>query len=1464
MTDRERLLARLLAEKGISLAAEPNIERRPDGAPVPLSGAQRGLWLTERLGLDEGAYVMPMAVRLVGNLDLAALTDAFRALLGRHEALRGYVVEEDGTPRLRVADLAALSDLDYLRIVDEPGPAEALLAEEVDRPFDLAHAPLARLLVVRHSPSEHTLLLSAHHIVCDDLSMSLLYGELVAGYAGESPATPAVQFPDYVCWQEERLDAGERERQLAYWTSHLDSAPPLLNLPTDRPRTSMRSVAGASHTFDVPAELADRFTELCREHGTTTFAGLLAAFGLLLGRYANATDVVVGSPTTRRPSQLDAVAGLFVTSTALRLSLAGDPTVPELLARAKQESIGALSNADVSFDQVAAAVAPRRDLSYHPLFQVMLVQNRASEPVEWPGLASAPVEIERSTSRFDITLHVRETAGAWPVHIDYSADLFAPDTIARLGERLLAMLAAMVSQPGARVSALELSTEDDRVALDRLNDTARTYPDATSVLELIEERARTAPDEQAVRTVTGEVLTYRELDERANGLAHLLREHGVRPEVPVGLMLKASPDAIVGLLGILKAGGYYVPLDPGWPPLRLRSILADCGALVVLAADGLDHDGVVLTPAAFGVPAESPPQTSRHARQLAYAVYTSGSTGTPKGVGVQHDTLLNLTRAFTERHGFAAGQRLLMVPPLSFDASVGDVFPALANGMTLVLHPEPAALSGTELLRLCAEHGITAVDTAAALWRRWVEDLAGLPEAAQDSPLEVMMVGGEAVPLTAVREWAALTGGRVTLHNHYGPTESTVCATTMATVDGSEVDGGGLPIGTPLPNVRTYLLDESLRPAPVGVPGELYVAGTAPARGYLSSPSATAAAFLPDPFGTGRMYRTGDVARLRADGSLEFLGRADEQVKLRGNRIELAEVRVALAAHPLVAEVAATVRDDVLVGYLVPRADALLPGPTELRAFCAERLPDYMMPSAFVVLDALPLTRNGKLDAAALPAPDSSAAPYEAPRTPVERTLAEVWAEVLGKPEVGRRSNFFALGGHSLVAATVLAKVRAVLGVTLPLRALFATADLAELAEVVEQARRSDDTFVKTYSAGIPPVAQLWRDAEPPADIAVSAPPAAGPMKRVLLTGATGFLGAHLLAELLARTEAEVYCLVRAESVELGRARLHANLRRAKLTVPATDLERVVPIPGDMSLPRLGLSDVDYEMLCERMDAIYHNGVVMNFVLTYEWLMPPHVDSTVEILRMSVRGRTKPLHLMSTLGVFLGKAYDKQLIRETDRALDPAGLDTGYHTTKWVADTMAVLARDRGLPISIYRIAAIVGDVTTGTAKTDSYLSRQIATCAHHGAVPESGDVIDMVPVDRLAAAIVGISARYGRSGRDFHFYRTDGMSYPDMGEVLNAVGYPVRREAYHEWRAAMLDSPTSSFGPLAFGLPVRNRPHPVFDCSATWAAARECGVEFPPADAEMMRRHIEFLAVSGVLPERAVAGVGVDADRVG
>ncbi|MEU4805395.1 amino acid adenylation domain-containing protein [Actinosynnema sp. NPDC023587] len=1462
MTDpsdqRQKLLERLLAQRGLA-AARHEVPRRPGGATVPLSGNQRGLWLTGKLGLDAGAYAMYAPMRVRGDVDEGRLRAATAVVVARHEALRTRIAERDGVPE-QVVSPQPVVDLTATDLGDRV--LSDVVVAEVDAPFDLATGPLLRVRLIRVAPGDCAVLVIGHHIICDDLSLAVVAWEIGDVYQGVDPGPMAAQFPDYAHWQAGRLAEGERRRQLDHWAHRLAGAPEVLDLAADRPRTRNRTVAGRTHRFTVPAELATGLADLARAHGCTTFASLLAAFALLLGRRAGVDDLVVGSPSTHRPfPELERSVGMYVTTTALRVDLSGDPTVGELLRRAKDAAVDALDHAEVSFDEVAARIAPRRDLAHHPLFQVMLVLNRGGGRDRWAGMPVGPLPVDRATSRFDITLHVRETAGAWDAQLDYSTDLFEPDTVARLADHLLTVLAALVAHPGARLSALDTTTGADRRAAEALN--GGPVEPATGVLARIAEQVAAHPDTTAVLALdpAGAAvaeLTFAELDRRANGVAHALAARGVGPETPVGLALAAGPDALVALLGVLKAGGAYVPLDPAHPPARLAGLLADCGAPVVIAAPGGqdrfgDHRGAVLdtSDTAFTGEAAEPPAVDVPAGGLAYVIYTSGSTGVPKGVQVQHDTLANLTRAFVDLHDFGPGQRILMIPPLSFDASVGDVFPAWCAGAAVVVHPEPAAVDGPELLRLCAEHRLTAVDGPAPLWRRWVADLAGATVA--DSPLRVMMTGGEAVPPQAVADWAKATG--VDLVNHYGPTETTVCATAHRSTDGSEVDhrAATLPIGRPLDGVRAYVLDADLRTSPVGVPGQLHVGGIAPARGYRGDPARTASAYLPDPtVPGGRMYRTGDLVRLLPDGTLEFLGRVDDQVKLRGHRIEPGEVRAALLRHPGLADAAVAVRSGTLVAYVVPHPDRDAPALDELRSFCAGHLPEAMLPGARVVLAALPLTAHSKVDVAALPDPDLEAAPYEPPQTPVERVLAEIWGEVLHTPLVGRRDSFFGLGGHSLVAAAVLAKIRAALGVVVPLRALFATTDLADLARVVEDAATSDHSFAERYRTGLPSADEMWADARPPDDIVAEHPVRTGPPHRVLLTGATGFLGAHLLAELLTRSDAEVHCLVRAHSPAAAAERLRGNLRRARLELSEERLARIVPVLGDLSTPLLGLGGRGFDELAESVDAIYHNGALLNFVLTYRQMVPSLVNSTADVLRLATKYATKPLHLTSTLGVFLGTDYDGRLISETDRPEDPTGLDTGYNTAKWVADMMVLLARDRGLPVSVHRMAAIVGDVRTGTAKTDSYLSRQIRTCAATGVVPRTGDVIDMLPVDRLAGAIAGLSLRSDLHGRDFHYYRADGFGYPDLGDVLTSLGWPTEVLEYPAWRARMMDSPESPFGPLAYGLTTSGRPVPRFDTSATWRAAAECGVEFPPADATMITRHIEFLARAGVMPERS------------
>lgn len=1462
------------------IAETAEVAEIPGSVPAPsgqLSGPQHGLWIIHQAGQDNGAYVVHAAFRLEGALDEAELRDRFARTLATHPALRSAVVVHDGTPRLSAAPatdelLARAWRTTDLSAHADPWPeAERLAARDADHPFDLTRRPLVRAHLIRTAPTTHLLAITAHHIICDDTSISILLTDLTTvvptsphlsgamdvqgprGALNTRTSAPALPVPAPAAM-------GPRRRTTEFWAETLRDAPPASGPSPDHPYGTAWAPAsggsphdesgpgpdhprhtgaapGATHRFTVPAGLARRFATWCRGERATTFAGLLAVFAIVSSTRDGGDDLVVGSPVNTRPSGWDDMIGMFVTTLPLRLRTSRRATPRDLLADATAVVADAMDHADISLADILTTVPTSRE--NHPLFRTMLVLNRETAPVTFTGLTTTPLPINRATSRFDLTLHIREREGDWPALIDYRTDRYQADTIARIADQVLAVMEAVASHPDRPLAHLDLLSPADsavHAALDTRSDPAspdapdapstgpavRTRPAATTVVDLIAARTAQAPDATAVLDLAAAPLTYRDLDRRSSAVARQLREAGIRSEDPVAITIPSSADAIIAILGVLKAGGCFVPIDPAQPPSRQHALITASGARTVLTRDALPATG-------------HHEPTPVHPSQLAYVVHTSGSTGEPKGVEVQHDTLLNLTTAFIAEHGLTAAHRLLMVPPPHFDAAFGDIFPVLAAGATLVIHPDPGGLTGPDLLKLCIEHRLSAVDTAAPLWQRWVADLDG-----ERLPLELMMVGGDIVPAAAVRAWAK---HGIPLHNHYGPTEATVCATSHRTVDGHE-HPTRLPIGRPLPNVRVHLLDRALRRVPVGVVGEVYIGGLAPARGYRGNPAATAAAFFADPYGAhpgARMYRTGDLARLNPHGTLEFIGRADDQLKIRGNRVEPGEVAAVLAAHPAVAEAVVVARGDRLIGYVgVPTSTTPTrntPDPTNpdpgvvapdvpaLREFCADRLPAHLVPDTVVILDALPTMSNGKVDNTALPEPPTNpSATAEPPRTATERTVAAIWATVLDQPDVDRTADFFAIGGHSLIAAHVLAAVRDRLGVTVPMRTLFTAPTVAAFAAAIDDGA----------SADLPTVDRLRADAVPPPEIrhhTVHPPgvPPAGTPRRILLTGATGFLGRHLLDQLLTRTDARIHCLVRQSSID---------------RLPVTD--RVVPVPGDLSAPGLGLSPQDHHTLTT-VDAIYHNAAVPHFAAPYDALRTAHVDATAAILRLAGDSGA-PLHLISTLGVFLGDAYDGRLVTEADAPTDPSGLTSGYDLSKWVADAMAAAARGHGLSVSIHRIAAIVGDTATGAADPRSAFSRWLTGCIAAGAVPDTDEVLDMVPVDTVAAAIVALSQAPDHLGRNHHYHGDGGLTRAALAAALTSAGHPTEVVPYDRWRERMLADPAGPFAPLAFSLPEHPRPHPRFDCSRTWAAAADAGVGFPPANERMLRRHLDFLTGVGAL----------------
>ncbi|MFE8600248.1 amino acid adenylation domain-containing protein [Archangium violaceum] len=1064
--EKQDELMRKLREKN-ARAKPPAIPPRPKGAAsAPLSFAQQRLWFLDQLEPGSATYNLPAAVRLEGVLDVAALERAFAELARRHESLRtAFQASEGGAGVQVVSESAAppLRRVDLRELPTERREAEALrfATEELRRPFELSTGPLLRASLVKLAEQEHVLVLVMHHIVSDGWSLGVLIRELALLYTAFSRGQPSplpeptLQYADFACWQREWLEGEVLETQLAYWKEQLDGVPQVLELPTDRPRPPVQSYRGASHPVRLSRELSEAIKELGKQEGATPFMVLLAGFGVLLRRYAGQDDFCIGTPIAgRNRTELEGLIGFFINTLALRFQAGETVTFRELLARVKKTTVKAYAHQELPFEKLVDTLQPERDLSRSPLFQVLFTLQNAPMPVvSQPGFTLRPVEVENTTAKFDLSLSLGDGPEGFAGSLDYSVALFDASTAARMMEHLKLLLEGLVARPDQRLGDLALVSENERRRLlVEWNDTKRELPREACAHRLFEAQAARTPHASAV-AFGEEVLTYAELDQRANRLAHHLCSLGVGPETRVGLCLERSLDFPIAMLAILKAGGAFVPLDPSYPAARLAFVLADAGISLLVT-----HPGLLATPpegiqrvcldadahqALANLPGTAP-DSGVTGDNLAYVLYTSGSTGTPKGALLHHLGLCNTALAAVTAHRFRPDSRVLQFASPAFDASVCEVFSSLLAGACLVLAPRDELLPELPLRTLLEKQAITAVTLTPSVLAQLSEE--GLPR------LETLISAGEALPPSVARRWSK---GR-TLLNAYGPTEVTVCASISGPVDPER-----LSIGRPFPNVELYVLDERLRPVPTGVPGELFVGGVGLARGYLGRPELTAERFLPHPFSSSpgsRLYRTGDRVRFLSDGQLEFLGRSDSQVKVRGFRIEPGEVEASLLLHPSVREAVVVVREDVpglkrLVAYVTGEAQAL--GPESLRAFLKERLPEHLVPAAFVALPALPLTSSGKVDRKALPAPDARPElkqSFVAPRDDVEQKLATVWAQVLGLKQVGVHDNFFELGGDSISTLQIISRARQV-GLHLSPKQIFQRQTIAELAPLATVGR---------------------------------------------------------------------------------------------------------------------------------------------------------------------------------------------------------------------------------------------------------------------------------------------------------------------------------------------------------------------------------------------------------------------------
>ena len=1407
-------------------------------AVVPLSFAQSRLWFLDQLQGPSPVYNMVVALRLRGQLDADALGAALADVVDRHEGLRTLFPAPDGLPRQLVVTVDR-ADVGW-QIIDATGLSDDRLGEAIgtvaSRPFNLADEIPMRARLFRVADDEHVFVAAVHHIAADGWSVAPLMRDLGVAYAsrcaGQAPgwAELPLQYVDYTLWQRAQFgdltDSQSRiAAQLAYWEDALAGMPERLALPTDRRYPAFADHCGARLAVDWPAELQQRVARMAREHNATNFMVIQAALAVLLAKLSASSDVAVGFPIAgRRDPALDELVGCFVNTLVLRVGVAGDPTVAQLLAQVRQRSLAAYEHQDVPFEVIVERLNPTRSLAHHPLVQVILTwQNwRDNDPAAGLALGDlqvTPLPVQTHTARMDLSFSLAErwSEAGEPAGIggavEFRTDVFDAETVRVLVAGLEWVLVGMTADPTRRLSSVDVVGAAEGARLDVLGNRAVLASGVVGVSVPVLFAAQVARTPEAVAvSCAGRSMTYRELDEAANRLAHLLVGEGAGPGRCVVLLFSRSVEAIVAIVAVLKTGAAYVPIDPVVPAARMELVVNDAAPIAAVTTGGLvdrlqgyglrvidvDDPGIDSQPSS-GLAVPSPDD-------IAHLIYTSGTTGVPKAVAATHGNVTQLLDSLDV--GLAVAGAWTQWHSLAFDASVWEIWGALLHGGRLVVVPEAVAGSPEDLHALLVAEQISVLSqTPSAAGMLSPHGLGSV----------ALVLGAEACPAEVVDRWAS---GRVVI-NTYGPTETTMWASASAPL---RAGSGVPPIGVPASGAALFVLDGWLRPVPVGVVGELYVAGRGVGVGYLGRAGLTGSRFVACPFGgTGaRMYRSGDLVRWRADGQLEYVGRADEQVKIRGYRIELGEVQAALASLDGVGQAVVIAREDRpgdqrLVGYVTGTAE-----PAQLRAALTQRLPAYMIPAAVVVIEALPLTPNGKLDTRALPAPDyQDTDHYRAPANPTEEILTTIYAQVLGVQRVGVDDSFFDVGGNSLTAMRLVATINTRLDAHLSVRTLFdapsvrglsrqldarasMVVDQADDVEAEQNGEVNRPSFASVHGRDSTELRadDLTLDKFIDAATITGAPGLPGrsaEIRTVLLTGATGFLGRYLALELLERmdrVDGRLICLVRAESDEDARRRLaqtfdsgDPQLLRQFQELAADHLE---VIAGDKGEASLGMEQQTWQRLADTVDLIVDPAALVNHVLPYSQLFSPNVVGTAELIRIALTTKIKPYAYVSTGSV--GNQIEASAFTEDAdiRVISPTRtIDDGYGNSKWAAEVLLHEANDLcALPVTVFRCDMILADTTyAGQLNVQDNFTRMMLSLVTTGIAPGSFYQLDAdgnrqrahfdaLPVEFVAEAIATLGSRVGDGFRTYHVMNPhdDGIGFDEFVDWLIEAGHPIQR----------------------------------------------------------------------------------------
>ncbi|GAA1925362.1 non-ribosomal peptide synthetase [Streptantibioticus ferralitis] len=1440
------------------------------GDTVPLSYAQERIWFLEQFTPGTPFHNMSGVTRIPFPVEPDVFAECVDQVVERHEVLRTRFVLREGAPVGVVAQHVQVP----VRVLADLGPQEReqLFLEDARVPFDLSVGPLLRVTVAPGGSDECFVQFTMHHIVSDGFSIAVFFRELgelyrprLAGMRIELPPLK-LQFANVAVAERAKEQDGEFAESVDYWARHLRGAPSHLALPADRRRPARATNRGRRLPVRIPAELVQQVRKLSLERSVTPFVTMLTAFATVLGRYSAQDDLVIGVPVANREMPgAERLIGPFLNTLALRLDLGGPLTFAELLAQVNRTVLAGFEHQAVPLERVLQAVQCVRDPSRSPLFQAVF--NFQVDQSRTPGVPDSQLRgLPNGGCQFDLLFDMMATPDGITAHIDYYSDVYDEASVVRFADSFLAVLRAGADEAERPVHELPLLSPQGSAHLieQALRTTGRAYDRTQCVHELVLASARSHPDRVAL--VEGSrLITYGELDALSGSIAAALADRApALPGAHVAICLPRSAETITAIIGVLRAGYAYIPLDPDYPPERTAFVYddADIAAVVthgslldalpptvapVILLDGPLPEGPFQDPVGSDAPERS--------ERCAYTIYTSGSTGLPKGVRVSHRNVVNVLTAIRERPGLTAADTLLAVTSPSFDMSVAEMLLPLVSGARVVVALSEDVVDGRRLAALLDEHRVTVMAATPSTWYLMVESgWRGRPGLRAWS-------GGEALQ-PALAETLLRSCDEV--WNLYGPTETTVYS-TVHRVGPEDVAEGSIPIGRPVANTTAYVLDHGGNPLPYNVLGELCLGGDGVSLGYQRRPELNSAGFVTEPFLPGqRLYRTGDLVRMRPDGELVYAGRRDHQVKIRGVRIELGEIEAVLGSHPQVTRAVAVVEGEAggtpsIVAYVQPTAEAVTAA--QLTDFLRERLVPQLVPGRIVRLAELPLNANGKIDRNALSRNsqeqdgqdrNASAEPGTptgclAPRDETEERMAVIWREVLDRPQLGVLDDFFELGGNSLLATKLVFRIREAFGVDLPLQALFESqATVAGLSALA--------TRQATAAEAVPPdlaaEARLADDIRPVPGAHVHS---VRHPQHVFLTGATGFIGAFLLARLLQRTDARIFCLVRAASADQGYERIRSTLTGYGIWDPAFG-DRIIPVTGTLSSPRLGLNPPQWQHLAAMVDVVYHCGAEVDFLRSYWSLRPANVLGTAEVLRLACDGSTKPVHFVSTTSVFSRPNYPAgTCFTEEMEPVHDLRTTLGYTQTKWVGEQLVREAGRRGLPVYIYRAGRVGGHSSTGASRTGDFVWQLVKVGIELGAAPLLDVRLDVVPVDFVVDAMLHLSRQPELRGTVFHLVQPQPVPQRQLVAWLEEYGYGGERVAFTEWcrRAGELSDETAAvLAPFLSGtLPQGDFVSGGFDRSNADRGLAGSGIGCPLIDDRLLRTYVGYFVETGYLP---------------